>query len=85
MAPPNAGRGRGGPLPPLSAEDAQAQARRYAEIFEVFWNHRAVIERVTFWGVRDSDSWRRQFHPLIFDAAYGRKPAYDAILSLPRP
>ena len=85
VAPPNAGRGRGGPLPPLSAEDAQAQARRYAEIFEVFWNHRAVIERVTFWGVRDSDSWRRQFHPLIFDAAYGRKPAYDAILSLPRP
>jgi GH35 family endo-1,4-beta-xylanase len=79
--PPNAGRGRGGPPPPLSAEDAQAQAKRYAEIFGVFMKHRAAIARVTFWGLRDTDSWRRQFHPLIFDDTYGRKPAYDAIIA----
>lgn len=79
--PPNAGRGRGGPPTPLSADDAQAQAKRYAEIFDVFLKHRDAIDRVTFWGLRDADSWRRQFHPLIFDEAYGRKPAYDAILA----
>lgn len=81
VAPPNAGRGRGGPPTPLTAEDAQAQAKRYAEIFGVFLKHRAAIARVTFWGLRDTDSWRRQFHPLIFDEAYGRKPAYDAIVA----
>jgi endo-1,4-beta-xylanase len=81
---PGAGRGRGGPRTPLSADEAEAQAKRYAEIFTVFLKHRAAIERVTFWGLRDADSWRRQFHPLIFDDAYGRKPAYDAILATPR-
>lgn len=85
VAPPNAGRGRGGPVAPLSADDAQAQARRYAEIFRVILKHRDAIERVTFWGLRDADSWRRQFHPLIFDEAYGRKPAYDAILLARQP
>ncbi len=85
VAPPNAGRGRGGPVAPLSAEDARAQAQRYADIFRVFLKHRDAIERVTFWGLRDTDSWRRQFHPLIFDDAYGRKPAYDAILSVRQP
>lgn len=79
VAPPNAGRGRA--LAPLSGEDAQAQAKRYAEIFGVFLKHRDAIERVTFWGLRDSDSWRRQFHPLLFDDAYGRKSAYDAIIA----
>jgi GH35 family endo-1,4-beta-xylanase len=78
---PNAGRGRGGPPAPLSPDDAQAQAKRYGEIFGVFLKHRAAIARVTFWGLRDTDSWRRQFHPLIFDEAYGRKPAYDAIIA----
>jgi endo-1,4-beta-xylanase len=81
VSPPNAGRGRGGPSAPLSAEDAQAQAKRYGEIFGVFMKHRAAIARVTFWGLRDTDSWRRQFHPLIFDETYGRKPAYDAIIA----
>ena len=81
VAPPNTGRGRGGAVAPLSAEDAQAQAKRYGEIFGVFMKHRAAIARVTFWGLRDTDSWRRQFHPLIFDDAYGRKPAYDAIIA----
>lgn len=82
MTPPDGGgRGRGAPPTPLSAEDAQAQAKRYGEIFGVFMKHRKSIARVTFWGVRDTDSWRRNMHPLIFDEAYGRKPAYDAVLA----
>lgn len=85
IPPPGSGRGRGAPPVPLSAEDAQAQAQRYAEIFRVFLKYRDAIERVTFWGLRDTDSWRRQFHPLILDETYGRKPAYEAILSVRKP
>src|SRR5690606_107534 len=35
----------------------QALADRYAEIFDVFLEHADVIDRITFWGVTDGDSW----------------------------
>jgi endo-1,4-beta-xylanase len=68
-------------------EHRQAQlARRYAEIFEVYLKHRDVIERVTFWGVTDADSWLNHFpirgrtnHPLLFDRAARPKPALEAV------
>lgn len=74
------GRGPGGPTLPLPPELAQEQAKRYGEIFGVFMKHRNSIARVTFWGLRDTDSWRRQNHPLVFTDDFGRKPAYDAII-----
>jgi endo-1,4-beta-xylanase len=40
---------------------------------------------VTFWGVRDSESWRRRSSPLLFDDNYQRKPAYDAVIAAARP
>jgi len=65
-----------------------ALAKRYAELFQVFRKHRDVIDRVTFWGVADGDSWLNNWpmkgrtnHPLLFDR-YGRaKPALAAIIS----
>ena len=47
----------------------------------MFLKHRAAITRVTFWGLRDSESWRRRGSPLLFDADFQRKPAYDAVIA----
>lgn len=65
----------------------QALARRYAEHFAVFARHRGTVSRVTFWGVRDSDSWLnywpvagRTSYPLLFDRAGRPKPAFDAVV-----
>lgn len=67
--------------PPLTDEQQQALSKRYAELFAVFLQHRDAITRVTFWGLRDADSWRRNSSPLLFDDSYQRKPAYDGVIS----
>jgi endo-1,4-beta-xylanase len=65
----------------------QALAGRYAELFQVFVEHRAVMGRVTFWGVTDGDSWLNNFptrgrtnYPLLFDREGKPKPAFAAVL-----
>jgi endo-1,4-beta-xylanase len=67
----------------------QALAKRYAELFRVFQKHREVIDRVTFWGVTDGDSWLnnwpmrgRTSYPLLFDRAGRPKPAFDAVIKV---
>jgi len=67
----------------------RALAARYADLFRVFASHRNVIDRVTFWGVGDGDSWLnnwpvpgRTSYPLLFDRADRPKPAFDAVMSV---
>jgi len=70
----------------------QALARRYADLFGVYMKYPDVIERVTFWGVTDGDSWLngwpvrgRTSYPLLFDRAGLPKPAFDAVIRMARP
>ena len=65
----------------------QALARRYADAFRVFVQHRDDITRVTFWGVSDGDSWLnrgRMNFPLLWDRQRQPKPAFDAVVNVLR-
>jgi len=67
----------------------QALAARYAALFGVYAKHSDTVERVTFWGVTDGDSWLNDWpaqgrtnYPLLFDRIGQPKPAYDAVLAV---
>jgi endo-1,4-beta-xylanase len=51
----------------------------YARLFKIFKEHADHISRVTFWGLNDSNSWRSERYPLLFDDRLQAKPAYDAV------
>ena len=89
---------RAGPAPDLDPYKAglpdsiqQAHAKRYEDVFRVYLQHRDVIDRITFWGVADHDSWLngwpvrgRTNYPLLFDRQNRPKPAYDRVMALAR-
>ncbi|HTR80178.1 MAG TPA: endo-1,4-beta-xylanase [Bacteroidota bacterium] len=59
-------------------------ATRYSDLFSVFVKHADVIDRVTFWGVTDGNSWLnspgRVNYPLLFDRNFQPKPAFYAVV-----
>jgi len=69
----------------------QNLAKRYADLFAVLVKHHKDVNRVTFWGVTDADSWLnnwpvrgRTAYPLLFDRNYQPKPAFDAVIQIAR-
>jgi endo-1,4-beta-xylanase len=67
----------------------EEQAMRFAELFKVYLKHRDVIDRITFWGVTDGDSWLNNFpvrgrtnYPLLFDREGRPKLGFEAIVSV---
>ena len=63
------------------------QAKRYADIFKIFVSYSDIIERVTFWGVWDGNSWRdyrpmlgRTDYPLLIGREFEKKPAYNSVI-----
>ncbi|MCL5129255.1 endo-1,4-beta-xylanase [Algibacter sp. L4_22] len=73
----------------LSVAAATQMANRYEAIFKLFLKHKDKIDRVTFWGVNDGQSWLnywpisgRTNHPLLFDRDFNPKKAYYNVLAL---
>ncbi|MCL6613830.1 MAG: endo-1,4-beta-xylanase [Firmicutes bacterium] len=66
--------------PPLTKEEELKQARLYAQLFVVFKKYADSIERVTFWGKADSQSWRANGSPLLFDEKFAAKQSYYAVI-----
>jgi endo-1,4-beta-xylanase len=69
----------------------RALAARYEQLFRLYMKHRAAIDRVTFWGVADGDSWLngwpirgRTSYPLLFDRQHHPKSAFDAVVRAAR-
>lgn len=73
----------------LPKEVEQQQIDRYKQFFELLLKHREKIERVTFWGTHDGESWKNHFpvrgrtnYPLLFDRQLKKKPVYHAVAAL---
>lgn len=72
----------------LTDRQARSQAVKYAQLFDLYKKNAAGpangkkgrIERVTFWGTNDADSWRGGSFPLLFDKDLRAKEAFKAIL-----
>jgi endo-1,4-beta-xylanase len=64
----------------IPAENFEKQAEVYRKLFEIFLRHQDVIDRVTFWGLSDTRSWRRGQAALLFDGDLNPKPAYKAVI-----
>ncbi len=69
-------------------EVLEQQAQEYGKLFALFSKHSDSIQRITFWGLHDGQSWLNDFpwkrtnHPLLFDRNAKPKPAYSAVLSV---
>lgn len=67
----------------------QKLAADYESLFKLFLKHSDKIERVTFWGVNDGQSWLngwpvpgRTNYPLLFDRNFQPKPAFYKVIAL---
>lgn len=65
----------------------QKLAIAYADLFNLFLKYKDNIDRVTFWGVNDGQSWLNGFpvrgrtnYPLLFDRQYNPKPAFYKVI-----
>lgn len=64
-------------------------AKGYEDLFKIFIKHKDKIDRVTFWGVNDGQSWlnywpikNRTNYPLLFDRNFKPKLAFEKVMAL---
>jgi endo-1,4-beta-xylanase len=73
----------------LTKEGEKIFNQRYLAFFDIYYRHRAQIERVTLWGINDGSSWLNNWpvpgrtnYPLLFDRNYQPKPVIKDIIKL---
>ena len=73
----------------LPKEIEDKLTKRYEDIFKILLKHKDVVDRVTFWGTSDDQSWKNNFpmrgrtnYPLLFDRQHKPKNAYFAVAAL---
>ena len=68
-------------LTPINSGKLTA-ANLYGQYFTLFLENSDIIERVTFWGQADNNSWRSTGLPQLFDSNANRraKPAYYKVM-----
>ncbi|MCW3091441.1 MAG: Endo,4-beta-xylanase [Ferruginibacter sp.] len=66
----------------------QQLANDYEALFKLFLKHSDKIDRVTFWGVNDGQSWLNDWpargrtnYPLLFDREFKPKPAFYKVIA----
>jgi endo-1,4-beta-xylanase len=64
-------------------------AKGYEDLFKLFLKHQDKIDRITFWGVSDGQSWLngwpikgRTNYPLLFDRDFKPKLAFEKVMAL---
>jgi endo-1,4-beta-xylanase len=70
------------PATPLTPEQSKKQAEMYKELFKAYMDYSKNVERVTFWGKNDQQSWRAWGSPLFFDTECNAKDAFYAVTAL---
>jgi endo-1,4-beta-xylanase len=75
----------------LPADIQQKLTNRYEELFQIFYNKRDKIDRVTFWGVHDGMNWKNDYpianrtnYPLLWNRDFTAKPALQKISEMPK-
>ena len=66
----------------LAPEQARKQAEMYEGLFRLYLEYAEYIERVTFWGKNDGQSWRKWGSPLLFDGDGGAKEAFFGVVEI---
>ena len=64
----------------VTATGLQIQAALYGEYMKLFIEYSDIIERVSFWGLTDDQSWRSAGVPLLFDSRGRAKDAYYKVI-----
>ena len=60
--------------------DQRIQALTYAQLFNVFKEHKDHITRVTMWDFDDEFSWKSFGNPCLWDASLKPKQAFWAVV-----
>jgi endo-1,4-beta-xylanase len=74
-----------------ATRDVQTLKEAYKDAFLIGCAVNEEIDLVTFWGVHDGMSWKNGYpipgrtnYPLLYDRNKNPKPAFDALIKLPK-